>query len=260
MVHRTVYLHGLPGSPAELLLGGERSRWLDPTRVLAPNRSGLDGTRAVVISRLASQIERWAEGALVNLVGFSLGGAIALDLALVLQDQVQRIDLVAPAAPLSLGSFLDAMAGGPLFRMAKDHPRGFAVAALLQGWAARWAPGLMVKALLADVRGEDRSLTASPTFRKMLRTVLKDTFERGSAPYRDEVRHFVMDCGAGLEQVTQPVFIWQGDQDNWVPLAMAEALTSALPAGASLTLLPGLSHYSALAWFLNQFSPDGSRR
>lgn len=220
----------------------------------------MDGTRAAIISRLAGEIGRWAEGAPVNLVGFSLGGAIAFDLAHVLQDQVHRIDLIAPAAPLSLGSFLDDMAGGPLFRLAKDHPRGFAAAAWLQGWTAHLMPDLLVKALLADVRGEDRSLTASPTFRKMLRTVLKDTFERGSAPYRDEVRHYVTDRGTNLKQVTQPVSIWQGDQDNWVPPAMAKAMASALPAGANLTLLPDLSHYSALAWFLNQFSPDGSRR
>lgn len=220
----------------------------------------MNGTRAAVTSRLASQIERWAEGAPVNLVGFSLGGAIALDLAHVLQDQVQRIDLVAPAAPLSLGSFLDDMAGGPLFRLAKDRPRGFAVAALLQGWAAHWMPDLLAKALLADVRGEDRALTVSPAFRNLLRTVLKDTFASGPSAYRDEVRHYVTDRSTNLKLVTQPVSIWQGDQDNWVPPAMAEALASALPAGGSLTMLPSLSHYSALAWFLNQFSPDGSRR
>jgi len=257
---RTVYLHGLPGSPAELLLGGEHNSWRDPALVLAPDRSAIHGERESVLSCLASQIEQWAQGAPVNLVGFSLGGAIALDLACVLQDQVHRIDLVAPAAPLSLGSFLDDMAGGPLFRLAKDRPRSFAVAALLQGWAARLAPDLLAKALLADVRGEDRSLPASPSFRKMLRMALKDNFANGPYAYRDEVRHYVMDCGTNLAQVNQPVFIWQGEQDNWVPPAMAEALASALPAGANLTLLPGLSHYSALAWFLNQFSPDGSRR
>lgn len=220
----------------------------------------MDVTRAVVTSRLASQIERWAEGAPVNLVGFSLGGAIALDLACVLKDQVHRIDLIAPAAPLSLGSFLDDMAGGPLFRLAKDHPRGFAAAAWLQGWTAHWMPDLLAKALLADVRGEDRALTASPAFRNLLRTVLKDTFASGPSAYRDEVRHYVTDRGTNFKLVTQPVSIWQGDQDNWVPPAMAEALASALPAGGSLTMLPSLSHYSALAWFLNQFSPDGSRR
>lgn len=260
MADRTVYLHGLPGSPVELLLGGPESDWIDPARVLAPGRSKLGGTRSAVLSSLVSQIEQWAQGAPVNLVGFSLGGAVALDLARVLGGQVHRIDLVAPAAPLFLGSFLDDMAGGALFRLAMDHPQIFAIAAAVQGWAARWAPGLLAKALLADIRGEDKALAADPAFRALLRRALQDTFARGSAAYRSEVREYVKDAGANLATITQPVFIWQGDQDNWVPPAMAKALVSALPAGASLTLLPGLSHYSALAWFLNQFSPGGSRR
>lgn len=256
---RTVYLHGLPGSPSELLLARDQGAWLDPAQVLAPDRNKLTGTRAAVLSALVKQIEQWAPGERVNLVGFSLGGAIALDLAQVLADRVQRIDLVAPAAPLNLGDFLDDMAGGPLFRLAENSPRCFALAALLQGWAVRWTPQLLVKALLADVRGEDRRLVADPAFRRMLRRALQDTFARGPAAYRDEVRHYVADRGACLEAVTQPVFIWQGEQDNWVPPAMAQALASALPSPVHLNLLPGLSHYSALAWFLNGFNPGGSR-
>ena len=256
---RTVYLHGLPGSPAELFLGPDQGAWLDPAQVLAPDRNKLTGTRAAVLSALVKQIEQWAPGERVNLVGFSLGGAIALDLAQMLADRVQRIDLVAPAAPLGLGDFLDDMAGGPLFRLAENSPRCFALAALLQGWAVRWTPQLLVKALLADVRGEDRRLVADPAFRRMLRRALQDTFARGPAAYRDEVRHYVADRGACLEAVTQPVFIWQGEQDNWVPPAMAQALASALPSPVHLNLLPGLSHYSALAWFLNGFNPGGSR-
>lgn len=260
MADRTVYLHGLPGSPAELLLGGPESCWLDPARVLAPGRSKLGGNRSAVLSSLVSQIEQWAGGAPVSLVGFSLGGAIAFDLARVLGSQVHRIDLVAPAAPLFLGSFLGEMAGGPLFRLARDHPQIFAIAAAVQGWTARWAPDLLAKALLADVRGEDRALAADPAFRDVLRRALKDTFALGSTAYRGEVREYVTGTGGDLATIAQPVFIWQGDQDNWVPPAMAKALVSALPTGASLTLLPGLSHYSALAWFLNQFSPGGSQR
>lgn len=260
MNHRTVYLHGLPGSPAELLLGGERSGWLDPERVLAPNRGQIKGTRSSVLSHLAREVQHWAQDQSINLVGFSLGAEIALDLAQVLKGQVNRIDLIAPAAPLSLGNFLTEMAGGPLFRLAKDHARGFAVACWLQGLAARWTPDLLARALLTDVRGEDRALCVQPAFRNVLRAALRDNFANGSAAYRSEVRHYVADRGTNLPAITQPVFIWQGDQDNWVPPAMAEALASALPLGATLTLLPRLSHYSALAWFLNQFSPGGSRR
>ena len=102
MARRTVYLHGLPGSPAELSLAGPGSPWIDPALVYAPDRSAL----AADLPELARQIAIWSSGEPIDLVGFSLGGAAALRLAPLLGEQVARIDLIAPAAPLSLGDFL----------------------------------------------------------------------------------------------------------------------------------------------------------
>jgi pimeloyl-ACP methyl ester carboxylesterase len=94
MTRRTVYLHGLPGSPAELSLAGSGSAWLDADLVLAPDRNAkADGGAA-----LARQIAQWAGNDPVDLGGFSLGGAAALRLAPLLSEQVARIELIAPAA------------------------------------------------------------------------------------------------------------------------------------------------------------------
>ena len=41
---------------------------------------------------------------------------------------------------------------------------------------------------------------------------------------------------------------------------MAKALAARLPAGGQLHVLPGLSHYSALQWYLGRFSPGDSLR
>lgn len=250
MVRRIVYLHGLPGSPAELLLAGPHSAWLDADLVLAPDRNAKAGGWAA----LARQIAQWAGNDPVDLVGFSLGGAAALRLAPLLGEQVARIDLIAPAAPLSLGEFLPDMAGGALFGTARDRPVLFALVCRVQALAARLAP-----ALLADTRGGDAALARDPAFRALLAAILRQTFAAGGTAYRAEIADYVSDWERALDQVSLPVTIWQGDQDNWVPPPMARALATRLPAGAQLELLPGLSHYSALQWYLGQFSPGDSR-
>jgi len=256
MTRRTVYPHGLPGSPAELSLAGPGRAWLDPDRVFAPGRATGDLHRPEV---LAQRIREWAGGEPVSLVGFSLGGAMALRLAPLLGEQVLRIDLIAPAAPLNLGEFLPQMAGGAVFGMARDHPRLFALLCRVQGLAARFAPALLVKALLADTRGGDAALARDPAFRALLASILRETFASGGKGYRAEIAEYVGDWAHHLDAVTPPITIWQGDQDNWVPPAMAQALAAHLPVPTRLELLPGLSHYSALQWYLQRFNPGDSQ-
>jgi len=255
MVRRTVYLHGLPGSPAELSLAGAGSAWRDPALVFAPDRSAL----AEGLPELARQIAARAGNDPIDLIGFSLGAAAALRLAPLLGKHVTRIDLIAPAAPLSLGDFLPDMAGGALFGMARDRPGLFGLVCRVQGLAARLAPALLVKALLADTRGGDAELARQLEFRALLAAILRQTFANGSGAYRAEIAGYVSDWASALDAVTQRVTIWQGDQDNWVPPAMAQALAARLPGPVRLELLPGLSHYSALQNFLTRFSPGDSR-
>ena len=208
---------------------------------------------------LAERVREWAGSEPVSLVGFSLGGAMALRLAGHLGDRVAGIDLIAPAAPLTLGNFLPHVAGGALFTLARDYPRLFAIAARGQALAARFVPGLLAKALLGDTRGGDVELARDPAFRALLCSILGQTFAAGGKGYRAEIAAYVADWQVQLDAVTQPVTIWQGDQDNWVPPEMAKALTARLGAHARLELLSGLSHYSALQWYLRRFSPGDSQ-
>ncbi len=151
------------------------------------------------------------------------------------------------------------MAGGALFGMARDRPRFFALVCRVQGWAARIAPALLVKALLADTRGGDEELARAPAFRALLAAILRQTFATGANAYCAEIADYVSNWESVLDAISQPVTIWQGAADNWVPPQMSRALAARLPAGARLELLPGLSHYSALQGFLVRFSPGDSR-
>ncbi|MCM0001197.1 MAG: alpha/beta hydrolase [Erythrobacter sp.] len=239
---QTVYFHGLPGSAAELAGFGPE---------IAGRAAGFHvAARGGDFARLADGLAaRLPEGPL-RLVGFSLGAAAALRVAPLVGERVAGIDLVSPAAPLQLGDFLGGMAGAPVFRAALAGAVPFAALTLVQAQVARLAPGKMAAALLAKAKGEDRALAADPRFIAALAQSLRHSLIDSRAGYASEIRAYVTDWCADLAKVRAPVAIWQGSADDWTPPAMAEALAAALPERPQVTLLPGLSHFSALRAYL----------
>lgn len=246
-----LYFHGLPGSAAELgSFGPAIAAHARHFHVVARGDALAGGSPSGYFGRLAAQIERqWPDGPL-HLVGFSLGAAAALRVVPVLGARVRQIDLVAPAAPLSLGDFLDDMAGAPVFRAARAGRAAFAALTQVQALAARFAMPRMAAALMASARGGDAGLAADPLFLEQLAHSLRASLLTQRAAYQAEIRLYVADWSADLAKVQQPVTIWQGSADNWTPPAMAQALAAALPAGADLRMQPGLSHFSCLRAYL----------
>lgn len=242
MAATTLYFHGLPGSAAELSgLGPELAARAAHFHVV---------TRGGDFARLAEGVAaRFPDGPL-KLVGFSLGAQAALRVAPLLGERVAAIDLVSPAAPLQLGEFLSGMAGAPVFRAALAGAVPFAALTFVQAQVARLAPARMAAALMAKAQGQDRALAADPRFVAALAQSLRHSLIDNRPAYCAEIRAYVSDWRADLSRVRQPVSIWQGSADDWTPPAMAEALAAALPGGAAVTMLEGLSHFSTLRHYL----------
>lgn len=247
----TLYFHGLPGSAAELAgFGSEIALKSQHFHVVPRKQALIGGPPGDYFARLAAQIQRQFPGGPLVLVGFSLGAAAALRVALHLGSRVQRIDLVSPAAPLALGDFLGGMAGAPVFRAALAGRGVFALLTFVQAQAARLAPQKMAAGLMATARGADRELADNPAFIAALTASLRHSLLAERAAYRQEILLYVADWSAELARVTQPVTIMQGSEDDWTPPAMAHALAAALPARPAVELRPGLSHFSTLRAFL----------
>lgn len=240
----TLYFHGLPGSAAELAGFGPEIAARAGQFHIAP--------RTGDVARLAQAIAaQFPSGPLV-LAGFSLGAAAALRVAPLLGERVERIDLVSPAAPLQLGDFLAGMAGAPVFRAALAGPVPLAALTLVQAQIARIAPARLAAALMAKAKGEDRALAADPRFIASLAQSLRHSLLAQRAAYMAEIRAYVADWRADLALVSQPVAIWQGSEDDWTPPAMAAALADALPTRPQVTMIEGLSHFSALRAYLER--------
>lgn len=228
-----VYLHGLPGSPDELTLVGDFA-----DAFFAPDlRDGDVG--AQIHARYGTQP--------VTLIGFSLGAVQALSLAARWPERIAHLHLIAPPAPLESGDFLGTMAGGPVFRLARDYPRLFRMATQAQAVAVRAFPGLFAAALFAEPKGADQALVTDPRFRRLWLAMARHCLAGGAQAYQRAVLDYVQPWSPMAAAVRSSASIWYGSLDNWVPPAMSEKLATLLQGPVHLHKLETASHYSCLA-------------
>lgn len=247
VTHRQlVYFHGIPGSALELSLVADFQP--PDTQVFAPDRcaDSPDLDFQAYCDVLAARIIWMFPSDPIDLVGFSLGARLAIELGIRLGDRIGAVDLIAPAAPPECGVALADMAGGAVFRLARDAPRRFGVLAFAQGWLAKLAPALLARMLLATARGEDRALARDADFLHGMAANLRSGCAGHAIGYAREVRAHVVPWGARIAQLTAPVTLWHGDADNWAPIAMSAWLAGKLPNVRVFHRLTGKSHYSAL--------------
>ncbi len=246
MAEALIYLHGGPGSPSELSLFDD-SRFDASLTIFAPDRfalsKGCDAPGA--FDQLAEDCVARFPDIKLHLIGFSLGGYVALELAHRLGERVSRIDLIAPAAPLEGGAFLSEMAGKALFTIARDHPAWLFLVLRTQGLLARGLPKLLYRLLFASAAGDDLALVSDPRFKSRLLALLQSSFRHPSSGFGREVATYVRPWAHILPTILPPVKIWHGTKDNWAPFAMSDYLLSALP-NATREAISGASHYSTL--------------
>jgi pimeloyl-ACP methyl ester carboxylesterase len=240
-----IYLHGGPGSPDELSLFDGVQLDVD----FAPDRFVLFAgcKSAAAFDRLANDIDGRFVDRPLHLVGFSMGGYVALELAYRLGKRVARIDLIAPAAPLEGGDFLNKMAGKALFSIAQGHPVWLGIVMAVQKGLVKILPSVVYKMLYANAVGQDLALAKDPQFRARVIAMLRHCYGNGAVGLGREVRSYVRPWVGILPTINAPVTLWQGSADNWVLPEMADFLVQALP-NAQLQKIAGASHYSTLRY------------
>jgi pimeloyl-ACP methyl ester carboxylesterase len=116
-------------------------------------------------------------------------------------------------------------------------------------------PELLVKVIEAEVPAADRERLARPEARAAMTASFVEAVAQGMDGWVDDGLAFARNWGFGLEQVTVPTRLWQGELDVFVPRLHGEYLARKIP-GASFELLPGLGHMllshfpAAWAWLL----------
>lgn len=244
-----IYFHGAPGSVAEASIF-ERFAKDHNLRLVCLDRFAVPPSfeRKTYYQFLADEIERLAGAGPVDLIGFSIGAHVGLEVAAILGDRVRRIHLVAPAAPLMAGDFIDHMAGGQIFGLALKMPFVFRMLTRFQTLLASIAPGQLVGMIFASAAGRDSALLQEDDFNRYITAVLRQCFRGRANGYIRDIANYVIWQGECIRDISglSVVSLWHGSNDNWSPFAMSLYLADAIPAAAPVQMLKGASHYSCL--------------
>ncbi|MFT5692121.1 MAG: pimeloyl-ACP methyl ester carboxylesterase [Oceanicoccus sp.] len=242
-----VYFHGAPGSVSECAVFDLPAK-THGLRVICFDRFTLDcgNDEKRYYERIALEVsELLGKNETLDIIGFSIGAFVALEVSARLGDRVKNIHLVSAAAPLGSGDYVEKMAGAFVFKLADRHSFIFYLLTQYQKLMAFLAPKVLFKLLFSSARGGDLDLSRDEKFQEFIIPILKNCFRNESSGYMRDVKSYVKwdnDLNWCLAKTTN----WHGTSDNWSPFAMASQLQSAIQGAVGLEPLEGMSHYSCL--------------
>lgn len=242
-----IYFHGVPGGTSEINTF-KNSAQKHALHIVCQDRLALNycGSDTLYFQTLASDIKVLSEGRKVDIVGFSIGAFVALQVSRFIPGLVKSLHLVSPAAPLEAGNFLNHMAGKTVFQLAQKAPLVFKALSLWQKFLALYWPKILVKMLFATASAKDKDLVKNRQFQNEIQLILTDCFARNTQGYIRDIYRYVSPWHESLASVAVKTHLWHGEQDNWSPIGMSEYLHKQIPAQTFIHRMPGLSHYSCV--------------
>jgi pimeloyl-ACP methyl ester carboxylesterase len=247
----TFYCHGFPGSRLEALLFDLPAR-RHKLRMIAPDRNGL----GLSDPKPRRQLLDWAADveALADLLGFerffligvSGGGPYALACAHQLIDRLHGFTLVCPLGPLDQPALLNAMRWPAQinFRSIRMTPWlsqlafRFGVVPLAHHW-----PQWIYQMMLRFAPRPDRAILNRPPVRAAIIASLKEAIRQGAGGVLQELALYTRPWEFDLAEITIPVQLWHGTEDDTVPLLHSQSLADSLPQ-SEIHLIEAEGHFS----------------
>jgi pimeloyl-ACP methyl ester carboxylesterase len=204
-----------------------------------PGRRLLDWPQDVAALTAALDIGRFA------VIGWSCGGPYAAACAAKMRDRITAVGLLSSAVPFELVGTTKGLSNDDRILLFLVRRAPWLASALLRisiGDASetrlfreirRTFPSVDVAAL--EERG---SVVGAVAF-------IKESMRQGTAGCLQDYRVFGEPWGFQLEEVTAPVWIWEGAEDHTGPPEYRELLLRHLPE-AHLSIVPGEGHVSLL--------------
>lgn len=238
-----IFFHSVRGSRLEVPGSLEVLHRLN-LRLIVPDRPGYGRSDALedrTTQDLADDVAALADHLELDrflILGYSLGGFLALHCAAHLGERVERLGLVSALAPPQTDP-----AGRPLkglFRLAvtlADKAPGLAERILNQ----------MARSILRNPRKHlgsdaDRQLLEDPETRDQYVRAMAESCSRGSGGFVEDLKAVARTPEPSPDQLNLPVYLWHGHQDGQVDVQHAIRLDEWL-TNSELTLLPDGGHF-----------------
>ena len=239
---RVVALDPAPAHQAALDLG---VRLLSPDRpgiglsTFQPGRRLLDWPADVAAMTDALGIDRFA------VMGWSCGGPYAAVCGARMSDRVTAVGLLSSAVPLDLVGTTKGLARDDrlLLFLVRWAPR--LAAALLRVTIGQATERRLYREIRRSFPAVDRAALEERGSIGDAVAFVKESMRQGAQGCLQDYRVFGSPWGFDLSEVTVPVQIWEGEEDNTGPPEYRELLLRHLPR-AQLSLVPGEGHLSLL--------------
>ncbi|MDV3504658.1 alpha/beta hydrolase [Marinobacter sp. M-5] len=238
-----VFFHSVRGSRLEVP-GSLDVLYRLKLRLIVPDRPGYGRSDALedrTTDDLARDVAALADHLELDrflLLGYSLGGFLALHCAAHLGERVERLGLVSALAPPQTDPGGRPLKG--LFRLAVTlADKAPSLAERILNQMARSILRNPAKHLGSDA---DRQLLANPQTRHQYARAMAESCSRGSGGFVEDLKAVARTPELSPDQLALPVYLWHGQLDGQVSVRQAICLDEWL-TNSELTLLPDGGHF-----------------
>ena len=246
-----VYCHGFPACRLEAKLAETEARRLGLRLIsidrpgfgrsdFMPKRTMLDWPDDVIALMDHLRIEKF------SVLGVSGGAPHAMSCALRLCERICTLGLVCGLGRLGDPQFPYKIRKpfSLLVKLFKSSPKvGFWVTRQLVGRLLTSFPASVFILIKNLASAEDKKLLSDPLVGSMIQNSYKEAFYQGSEGPAWEFYLFIQPWGFDLQQIKANTYLWHGDNDRTVPLAMGQHHAELIPH-AQLKIFPGEGHFT----------------
>ncbi len=244
------FCHGFPASRLDARLAHEAAARLG-VRLIAPDRPGYGlsdfhaGRRITDWPRDLLELADSLSLKRFSVLGISGGGPYAVACAGQIAERVNSLGIVCglghtdrngdtagmnPFARLSFAAARNTPALSQLFNQALAP-------------ALRRSPGLLLRLLGSQLPAPDREVLSDPGVFAMFADSFREAFRQGGRGAAHELTLYAQPWETEPEAIRVPCFVWHGERDTTVPLAMGKRLAAAIP-GCRASFYPDEGHFS----------------
>jgi pimeloyl-ACP methyl ester carboxylesterase len=245
-------LHGMPGSRFGPMPRGS-VLYRAGVQLICYDRPGYGGSdrhEHRTVADAAADVEAVAADLKIerfSVIGRSGGGPHALACAALLSGRVFRTAVLVSIAPANASGldWFGGMTADNVDSYSTSDPDQLAERIRRRAERTFHDPETLLSLIRTEMPPPDRRFTNDVTIRRLLTDMYEEATRNGPYGWIDDALALRRDWGFRLEDITGPVLLWHGAEDNFSPASHSLWLASRIP-GAKVRVQAGSAHFGAM--------------